>query len=640
MSKFFQVTKNLNSPMPRGRQLVITLLITSLLFIVLWHFFPLTNVIRTDHYAFLEYFSTHLLISLVGTLLLAEKVIKNSDSNSSTLLGAALGMLVFINLFGLKMVDPTQITWLMRGDWEWQFLGWHIFRHEEWQFPVGKMTGFWYPVGTSIGYTDSIPWLALLLKPVSTFLPGDFQYIGLWLFSCFTLQGIFAALLLRQACKILFLQTLGILFFLLTPILIHRLGHPALCAHWLLLAALWLYLKHWHNFPLSPSRQLGSWLLLTSLSAATHPYLAVMVLGLAIAFYSRVWLVEHQPVITSALLPMVTLGLVTLLIWWQVGYFLLGHKNMELFGVGHYSMNLLSPLNAMGSGSVLFRDMPFATAGQYEGLNYLGAGVLVLGLWAGYELTKRFVQQTTLKYFLPLFVVCFFLTLLAISNKVTLGSLVLLEFQDNLVSVLSMFRATGRFFWPVHYLLVFMVITVLMRRNSPWTTFTFLSFGVTLQVIDLWPIYQSHRQVRENPAFHWNPNLPTWENPLHSNFWHRVAQHYQHFTLLPPIACGEEAAPYQPFAYLAGHYGLTINTGHLARFDAEQTSHYCHQLLADFQTGVVDHESIYIVHPNFLSSFQKNARFPVVCANIDGFDICVTKDSYLRWKGDNIEYGK
>lgn len=642
MSNFFQVTKNLKNSTPQGRWLVIILLITSMLFIGLWSLVPL-NTITTDQYAFLENLSTYLLISLIGALLLVEIVMKSHSSTSSILLGAALGMLVFINLFGLKMVDPTQIHWLMRGDWEWHFLGWHIFRHENWQFPLGKMVGFWYPVGTSIGYTDSIPLLAFLFKSVSAFLPADFQYIGLWLFTCFTLQGIFAALLLRQSSENLPLQAVGTLFFLLTPILVQRIAHPALCAHWLLLAALWLYFKPWDNTPTpstfsSPTyRRLSSWLLLTSLSAAIHPYLTVMVLGLATAFYVRLWWVDHQDTLTSAFLSLVALGLATLLVWWQVGYFLISNNNLAGFGLGYYSMNLLSPFNAMGGGSLLFRDLPPATEGQYEGFNYLGAGVLLLGIWAVYELNKRFVQPATLKHLFPLLIVSLLLTILAISNKVTLGPLVLMEFHSELLEMLSIFRGTGRFFWSVHYLLLFLILSVLMRRNSGWATFTFLSLGLTLQVIDLWPIYQNHRQVRDTPAFHWNPNLPTWKNPLQAQIWQIATPHYQHITLVPPLACGEEAAPYQPFAYLAGRYGLTINTGHLARFDVAKTSQYCQHLFDNFHKGMVEHDTIYVVHSNYLSNFQKNAQVPVVCVKIDGFDTCVTKESYLKWKPDGTD---
>jgi hypothetical protein len=613
-----------------GMLLVIIGFITAILFGGLWLLFPI-GFFGVNHDAFLENLSNYLLLSLLGALLVVEKVTQSSSPVFSILLGAILGILFFINILGLTMVDPAQINWLIRGDWQWHFLGWHIFRNETWQFPLGKITGFWFPMGTSIGYTDSIPLLALLLKPVAAFLPSDFQYIGLWLLICFILQGIFAVLLLRLSTKNLFLQAMGSLFFILTPILVQRLGHPALCAHWLLLAALWLYFKAWNHS--SFYQQLGSWLLFISLSATIHPYLTVMMLGLATAFYIRVGWVNTQNTFTSAFLSLMALGVTALLIGWQVGYFLVSSSNLEGFGLGYYSMNLLSPFNAMGGGSALFRDIPVATEGQYEGFNYLGAGILILGIVAVYELNKHFVQRATWRNLLPLLVVSFLFTVLAVSNKVTVGSHVLIEWHSEWLKVLSTFRSTGRFFWPVHYLLLFTIIRVLIKRNPFRTAFIYLSLGLTLQIIDLWPIYQSHRQVRWNPALHWNPQLPVWNNPLKSAIWELAAPYYRHITLLPPGACGEAAAPYQPFAYLAGHHGLTINSGQMARFDDQQTGEYCQQLLKDLQQGKVEHDTVYIVHPTYLANLQKNARRDLVCSKIDDFEVCVTEQSYLKMEG-------
>lgn len=252
---------------------------------------------------------------------------------------------------------------------------------------------------------------------------------------------------------------MGTLFFVLSPVLINCLGHPALYAHWLLLAGLWMYFRAWDK--LSPYQPLKIWILLITISALVHPYLAVMLLGLATAFYARFWLVDYNCTITHAVLQILLLGSTTLLIWWQVGYFLVEHKNMTGVELGYYSMNLLAPINAMGGGSVLLKDMPVATGGQYEGFNYLGAGVLLMGIWVLYELKK--FPGATVKKLLPLFVVSLGFTLLAVSNKVTFGNHVLIDFQHELLKVLASFQSSGRFFLPVNYTLLFLIIFPLLR---------------------------------------------------------------------------------------------------------------------------------------------------------------------------------
>jgi hypothetical protein len=83
---------------------------------------------------------------------------------------------------------------------------------------------------------------------------------------------------------------------------------------------------------------------------------------------------------------------------------------------------------------------------------------------------------------------------------------------------------------------------------------------------------------------------------------------------------------------LAGSYGMTINTGRAARFDVEKTMQYCQTLHEEIEQGKVRHDTIYIVHPKHLENFKKVAQLPIICAKIDGFDTCVTQQSFTQWQ--------
>jgi len=540
-------------------------------------------------------------------------------------LGAALGALFFIFTLGVQILIPTEIGWLMRShDWQTHFLGWHIFRNEPWHWPLGQLDGFWYPVGTSIGYTDSIPLLAFIFKPWHSLLPADFQYLGLWLFTCFILQGIFAALLMRLLTAHIWVQTLGILFWVLNPILLNRIAHPALCSHWLLLAGLWLYFKPWQN----AHQALSHWFVITALSAWIHPYITVMVLGLALAFYGRWGLVERRLSMSQASIHLLILVSSVLVLWWSVGYFLLTDKqDMQAQALGHYSMNLLSLVNPMGWSAVL-PDIPLATEGQYEGFNYLGLGLLLMAWWAVYEAIQRPIRWSQLKPVLPLMIVSLGLTLLALSNRITLGSQQLFALEHEWLTHLAAFQSTGRFFWPVNYALILFIIALLVRRNRPRRAVLYLSLGLSIQLFDFYPKISAHYQVHQQPEYY------LWDNPLKSDIWEFAAQYYRHITLLPPYACDEPAAPYAPFAYLAGHHGMTLNSGYLARFNGAQTRQYCQQLMQAIQHGQVEADHLYIVHPRYLTLFQTTAQHPLSCASIDSYNACVSKASYLKWQAD------
>lgn len=80
-----------------------------------------------------------------------------------------------------------------------------------------------------MAFTDSIPMLALILKPFSPWLPESFQYFGLWMLACFVLNGYFGLRLMAHATQSQLLRLLGALFFILSPPLIFRAhGHSRL----------------------------------------------------------------------------------------------------------------------------------------------------------------------------------------------------------------------------------------------------------------------------------------------------------------------------------------------------------------------------------------------------------------------------
>ena len=65
---------------------------------------------------------------------------------------------------GLEKINPANISWLFeaRMDWSTHYLGWAFFRDADWTFPLGSIPQYYYPMGTNIGFTDSIPLMAII----------------------------------------------------------------------------------------------------------------------------------------------------------------------------------------------------------------------------------------------------------------------------------------------------------------------------------------------------------------------------------------------------------------------------------------------------------------------------------------------
>src|SRR5689334_20703176 len=150
-------------------------------------------------------------------------------SAAPAIAAAAAAAALFVWIAGARLIDPREIGWTMRLDWQWHYLGWEMFRHEAWHMPPARIANEFYPVGTSIAFTDSIPLAALLLKPWSRVLPDPLQYLGVWLLACYALQGACGAILARVFTPRPLPQVLAGVLLATSPVLLDRVGHVALC---------------------------------------------------------------------------------------------------------------------------------------------------------------------------------------------------------------------------------------------------------------------------------------------------------------------------------------------------------------------------------------------------------------------------
>lgn len=114
-------------------------------------------------------------------------------------LGALLGAAVFLLVYGLAPLDVANDAFCRGGyiekDIQQHYAGWLFYRSSALGWPLGVTQAVNAPQGISVAYTDSIPLLAVLCRPLAAALGGTFQYFGWFTLVCFALQGGFAALL-------------------------------------------------------------------------------------------------------------------------------------------------------------------------------------------------------------------------------------------------------------------------------------------------------------------------------------------------------------------------------------------------------------------------------------------------------------
>ena len=128
-------------------------------------------------------------------------------------------------------------------------------------------------VGASVAITESIPLVAFPLKPLRRHLPVDLNYLGLWIAPCFVLQGYFSCRLLHALGVAGARAVAGAVLLCVLPFMAARATiHMAIASHWLLTAALWIYLEAIRD----PAR-FARWIVLMPLAATINPYLFVTI---------------------------------------------------------------------------------------------------------------------------------------------------------------------------------------------------------------------------------------------------------------------------------------------------------------------------------------------------------------------------
>ena len=229
--------------------------------------------------------------------------IQNSRKWHLFALGAALGIAVFLLIYGTAPLNVANDSFCRGGfiekDIQQHYAGWLFYRHSALGWPLGVTQAVNAPDGVSIAYTDSIPLLAVLCRPLAAALGGTFQYFGWFTLGCFALQGGFGALLCGLFANALFAQLAGALVFTVSPVLIERaFRHSSLGAQWLVLAALYCYFS---------CRRQGRYasaglFIINVLAVGIHPYFLPMTYAVTLALLLEYAVTHRQWLRPAALL--------------------------------------------------------------------------------------------------------------------------------------------------------------------------------------------------------------------------------------------------------------------------------------------------------------------------------------------------
>lgn len=517
------------------------------------------------------------------------------------LLGALIGLLVFFLIYGISPLDPTNDAFLRGGyveqDVRQHYAGWLYYKKAPLTIPFCNAPQLNWPEGMSIAFTDSIPLFAVLFRLLGPLLPGTFQYFGLFTLLCFMLQGGFAALLLNLFTSNRAHIFLGVLPFTFSPILLERaFRHTSLAAHFLILAALYYYIKGRRE-----SRLCIGLFVINCLSITIHPYFVPMTFALTFALVLELSLQDRQ------ILPFgwLVLNLAACgALGWLFGIFSSSGSGSGGSGIqyGHFSMNLNALWNPTSRGVVWSRFLPVQNQlpGNYDGFAYLGLGMLLLLIFSAvfFVIDEQNRLPKLLKRHGALLFVCVCLGCFAVSHIVTANgaTLIRLPLPQFVIRLATTLRSSGRMFWPVYYLLFVFALRGISRLDARLQKRGLcgglLALTCLVQLTDLSPaLMQKSDSMR-----HYQPQIPdpvvgsTPDLCKTSSFFETVRGKYDRLIALDPLTHTGVSL----LLYTADEGMSTTDTSVLARYNEELAQKSRNNFFAELKEGILCPTALYV----------------------------------------------
>ena len=572
-----------------------------------------------------------------------------------------VGTVVFIYATGGRIIDPTNRDWLMLGDSAQHYLGWAFFRDTPLlQWPIGANPKLGLDFASSIVFTDSIPLAAFVFKPLNVVLPETFQYLGVWIWMCFVLQAYFGVRLLARRVADRSLCGLGAALIVLAPVLSYRLvhqgyGHIALVSHFVILAALDLYLDE--------RGSVRKWAILICCALLIQAYFVPMVVAIWIAsMVSRRLAIRDTARQVAIVLG--SLGIVAVV----SGFASLGGR---LF-VGDSSVTpedfpyrfRWQPMALIDSATDFSTGWSYVMAdqlelfGDVEGFTYLGSGLLlvvlpavvlsmgrkrsgtvstrdvvvVLGIVAACALlvpSRIFSTGIAVMLFVvvaviagrsirerrhrALLVAALLLGAYSMTMRPGIGRRTFFEYD--LVPVLEQFTQTfrthARSSWVLYYVVLLALVVLVATRLPRRLAIGVLALAVVVSVVDSNPAMS---QVR-----HRFTSQPVWVNQLDDPMWEEVVQGRDSIITYPPLNNDLEGR-WIHIEDFVQRRGMATNAGYFSRWSIDTYVRVNQRLHDELRAGEFDPKSLYVIFDPDMWAFLSSdpTRFAFI-GDIDGY---------------------
>lgn len=538
-------------------------------------------------------------------------MINNKAKNLEYLIPLLLGFVFFVFIFGTKPLNVFDISWIGGTDAMQNYLGWQFFRQSPWSFPIiGSSPNFGMELGSSIVYSDSNPLLAIIFKIASPILPKDFQYFGLWLLLCCVFQSLLIWKIISKFTNNIIIKFLSTILLMFNPAWINRVGHINLVAHFLILAAIYLVISGLDK------AQKTKWLTLILVSFSVHFYIALIVSAIwGCGILSRITLRKQKVFdifLEFTLIIAASIGLMYIL-----GYFTV--TDVSKSGqYGTFGNNILSPI--MPSGwSYLMNGLSLPASG-FESFNFWGVGAILMAFLAGIVWLKKpqlpFGKDKTITFLLA----CVSFSILYTTNVIGVGTFSYrIDLPYQVLDALSVVRASGRFFWPVTYIILITSIIILSSNIKPKYLYIILSFCALIQIIDTSKGYNSN-------SFYFFKRQIT-DSELTNKFWSEDLKRYDAIRYVP---FQNHISPWYEISKVAENAKIRTDAVYLARFSGKILNNLNYKVVSELVFGDYKDNEVYVIRDDLVDyvslkggdSIYKIDGLNVLAHGFNGCDGC------------------
>ena len=493
----------------------------------------------------------------------------------------SLGLTII--LFGPENFKFTNINWITHKDTLIDQLAWKFFYNDNWHFPLGKNPNYGIEIGNSIVFTGAVPFLSIIFKIFKNFLPNNFQFFSFWIFLCFFLQLLFSYLIVYHFTQNKKYSVISSFFFILSPILFYRIPmHISLVGQWIILASFFA------ETITKEKIRFYYWISILAISPLIHFYFTLMLSLIYFIIVFDRFLIEKK--FSKSLKEISAPFFSLLLVMYLSGYFEISLPDSLGYGYGYYKANILSFFNpaptAYNFSWSNFIPVIQTSGGEHEGFGYLGLGGIILFILLSFNFVKR-EPLLGFKKNRPYYLLIIIFFILAISNTINFGSFVLLDtpLPKFLYAPLSIMRASGRFIWPIYYLILIVGLVLIYKKNEKKRALLILIIILCIQIIDISSGLKNY--INSNVFMRHEKVM------LNDPIWNKISKEFQIIRTTYPNN-NSKIFPQMAGILLNGNFKKT-DIIELARYDRNKASKYRNKTYENFRKNKLEKNTVFII---------------------------------------------